>query len=155
MSLFPSSRPLFPPCARWLRSRLIPGLRPRGSPGVVPVHRREPVAVRRAAVPGVEVPATAPDDPVRGLGRTRRVVGRRLLVVILVVCVPAPLPDVAVHVMKAEPVRKLLPHRVSHALQMAEPGVLVEVRGIASARVIPTRPPSADGIPGPSSPEPA
>jgi len=23
-----------PACARWLRSRLIPGLRPRGSPGV-------------------------------------------------------------------------------------------------------------------------
>ena len=36
---------------------------------VVPVLRLVPVAVRRAAVPGVVVPATAPDDPVRGLGR--------------------------------------------------------------------------------------
>ena len=36
---------------------------------VVPVIRLVPVTVRRAAVLGVVVPAPAPDDPVRGLGR--------------------------------------------------------------------------------------
>ncbi len=35
-----------------------------------------PVAVRRAAVPGVVVPATAPDHPVRGLGRPPRAIVR-------------------------------------------------------------------------------
>ena len=40
--------------------------------------------------------------------------------------------------MKAEPVRPLLPHRVGHLPRIAsEPGVLVEIHGIAPTRVFP------------------
>src|SRR5207253_813314 len=62
---------------------------------IVPVLRRVPVPVRRAAAPGVDVPAAAPVHPVRApLG----------------VEVVAPLPDVAVHVVYTESVRFVRAH---------------------------------------------
>src|SRR5262249_10912715 len=58
-----------------------------------------------AAEPGVVVPAAAPEDPVRALLRTRGVayLPRR----ILPVPVAAPLPDVAVHVVQPQRIRRV------------------------------------------------
>src|SRR5208337_603293 len=66
----------------------------------VPALRRVPAAVRRAAAPGVVAPATAPDDPGRGLGRARRIGRRRRGVVFLIIPIGAPFPDVADHIVK-------------------------------------------------------
>src|SRR5208337_4716010 len=70
--------------------------------GVVPVHRRVPVAGGRAAAPGDVVPATAPGDPERGLGWTQRVSGGIwpviLWAVILGVPIVAAFRDVPQHI---------------------------------------------------------
>ena len=86
---------------RWLRAQFIPGLRPRGSPDRSAGTPARPCAVRRAAVPGVAVPATAPEDPGRGLGPRREDrQGRRRGVVFLIIPIGAPFPDVADHIVK-------------------------------------------------------
>src|SRR5208337_3944011 len=68
-----------------------------------PVAGRAPVTARRPAKARGVAPAPAPEHPERGLGNVRpgRIVARRLLVVTLVVSIPAPLIDVAVHVVEA------------------------------------------------------
>src|SRR5438045_1538925 len=79
---------------------------------VDPVPRRAPAPVRRPREPRVEAPAPAPDHPGRGLSRPRQIDGWRLPVIIGLVPVRTPLPDVAVHVVQAEGVRLLLPDRM-------------------------------------------
>src|SRR3989442_1151677 len=70
----------------------------------VPVARLVRAAPRRAAVPGVEVPAAAPADPAQALLWPLRVshIPRR----VVAGPVPAPLPNVAVHVVQTQGVRR-------------------------------------------------
>ena len=133
-------------------------LGPGGSPGSGPDAGRRSRTERRPAEARVCVIQPPPRiTRMRGPGSVRpgRVVARRLLVVVLVVSVPAPLPDVAEHVVEAEPVRKLLPHRVGQRSRNW-PRTRHALRGPRDRprTRIPTRPPSADGIPTPSSPAP-
>ena len=77
---------------------------------VAPDHRRVPVAARRTAVPGAEVPAAAPDHPVRAQRRAGWICRRTAR--ILAVPILAPLPDVTVHVIQSPAIRFLLANRV-------------------------------------------
>ena len=108
-----------PACSRWLRSRLIPGLRPRGSPG----RGTGPPGVPRRGSPGGShggvVPATAPEDPVRGLGRPRRVGRGRRPVIPRFVPILTPLPDIPQHIIQAPSVRPLLTNRVGLLARIA------------------------------------
>src|SRR4051812_31752000 len=63
-----------------------------------PVGGRDPDADRRTGVARVVVPAPAPDHPERGLRGTERIRARRLAIVVFIVPIPAPLPDISVHV---------------------------------------------------------
>ena len=100
-----------------------------------------------SAFPPRCVPAPAPEHAMRGPGV--RPVGsslrRRLLVIILVIGVPAPLVDVAEPVVRPTRFGRFHP-RLGHVPGISiAPGVLDEVRRIAPPRRIPTRPPSAAG----------
>src|SRR5262249_33694335 len=77
--------------------------------GEVPVRRLETAAVGRTAVPGVEAPATAPGDPIRG--RTRRDVRINTARQLLLISVPTPLPHIAMHIAQAPGVRLIARHR--------------------------------------------
>src|SRR4051812_17083076 len=84
-----ASAPLMPAClARLQRQEPRPG----GPEVPGPVARRDPVAVRRTAVPAVAAPAPAAEHAVRG----------PLLIEVL-----APPAHVTVHVIQAEPVRRV------------------------------------------------
>src|SRR5208337_3885023 len=74
--------------------------------GAVPAPRREQVAVRRAAVPGVAAPATAPEKPVRATGCARWISGRRRGVIFVIIPIGAPFPHVTDHVMQTPRVRR-------------------------------------------------
>src|SRR5262249_43208687 len=90
-----------------------------------PDLRRVPAPVRRPRAPRVVVPAPTPDHPGRGQLRPPRIVGRRPLVIIGTVAVPAPLPDVPVHAIEAESIRLLLPDRVRLVARIRRiPGIL-------------------------------
>src|SRR5262249_30203019 len=107
-------------------------LRPDGNSGkpkaeveAVPEARRVPAAARRAAVPGIAVPAAAPEHPVRG----------PFFVQIL-----APLPHVAVHVVQPQLVRRIRTHlgrtaQVRTLLALAEWIVTVEI-GLCGREVV-------------------
>src|SRR5208337_2425801 len=69
--------------------------------GAAPDPRRASAAVRRAAVPGDVVPATAPDNPGRGPGRARWIGGWRRGVVILIIPIGAPFPNIAQHIIQS------------------------------------------------------
>ena len=120
-----SPLPLTPPVLRhlWSRLRWLPaGLRYASGALLdgtaehtkakveAPFLRRAPVAARRSAVPGVEVPAAAPEHPVRARRRAGWI--RRRTARILAVPILAPLPDVTVHVVQAPGIRLLLANRV-------------------------------------------
>src|SRR5262245_17527399 len=99
-----------------------------------PALRRAPAPGSRPGAAGGAEPTPAVDHPDRGLERTGRrglertgrVSGGRPAVVLGVEPVPAPLAHVPVHVVKPEPIRLLLPHRVRCALAgfLSEPGIL-------------------------------
>ena len=99
--------------------------------------RRQAVAIRRAAVGGGVAPRAAAKHARRAGRRPRRVDRGRLLVVVPVVPIGAPLPDVAVHVVQSPGVRLLLAHRMRLAAGVAlEPTVLRQL-GFAIAKTIP------------------
>src|SRR5262249_11037337 len=110
------------------------------------VARRDPAAVRRLAEPRGAAPPAAPVDPEctpSGAGRVRVV---RSGIVIVVVPILAPFPDVALHVVKTEGVRSLLAARVGPTLGIPlEPGELAQARlVVAEAETL--RAPRAAGI---------
>src|SRR5262249_6914012 len=92
----------------------------------VPARRRAPVAARRPATPAVAAPAAAPVHTERAASRTARVDRRAGQVVVGVIPVEAPLPDVAVHVVQPQPVRPVRAD-LAGALQVRPPGRAVGV----------------------------
>src|SRR5437773_1005842 len=78
-----------------------------------PILRRVPVPARRPDVAGAAVPAPAAEHPGRGLEGTSWVVDGRLTIISAVEPVPAPIANVAVHIVQAPGVRCLLTHRMS------------------------------------------
>src|SRR5262249_23921155 len=99
------------------------------------VLRRAPAAARRPAVQAVAVPAAAPDHPERAPRRPSGVAARAGLVVVLVVPVGAPLPHVAVYVVKVEPVGVVRAHRAGTLQVQSFTGISV---GIISVEARPT-----------------
>ena len=98
--------------------------------------RREAVAIRRTAVGGGIAPRAAAEHARRYRRRPRRIDAGRLLVVIAVVPIAAPLPDVAVHVVQSPGVRFLLADRMRSAARVAlEPAVLGKL-GLAVAEAV-------------------
>src|SRR5262249_37853394 len=80
------------------------------------------------------VPAAAAVDARRPLAGAARVAGRRLLIVPRVVAVPAPLGDVAVHVVKAPGVGLATADRVGVVARVAGvPGVGVQLLDVVDA----------------------
>src|SRR5262245_29146718 len=86
--------------------------------GSVAVGRKALIPSRRTVVPGSVVPGTAAQDTLltlTRLGGLRRAIPRRIFVIVLVtVC--DPLPDVAVHIVKAKVVWCLPPDRMRLSL---------------------------------------
>ena len=151
-----------------LSSSLQTGLGPRGSPGcAAPAARRVPVAVRRPDEAGIVEPAPAADHPARPV---RDHAGRPhgessfLHVIIGIIPVPAPLPDVPMHVIQAKYIERFWPTSWVLATRVAsEPGELTQARFVIAKaetrrssprnRRIPTPLPSASDTPYRSSPE--
>src|SRR5438477_397974 len=69
---------------------------------VEPDHRREAEPARGPDVAGHIVPAPAPDHPAGSPVRAQGINIRRPVIITLVVPIPAPLPDVPVHVVQPE-----------------------------------------------------
>src|SRR4029450_3546972 len=86
--------------------------------GSVAVGRKALIPSRRTVIAGSVVPGTAAQNTLLTLTRLeglRRAIQRRIFVIVLVtVC--DPLPDVAVHIVKAIVVWRLLPDRMRLAL---------------------------------------
>src|SRR5271157_5226716 len=102
---------------------------------VVPVLRRVPVAVRRAALPGEVAPATAPENPERGPGRARCIGGRRRGVVFPIISIGAPFPNIAQHIIQSPGSRALLAYRVSLAVTVvAKPDMLAALANVIAPR---------------------
>src|SRR5262249_39089299 len=90
----------------------------------VRVNREFLVPIARPALVGGRVPGAATEHAHLAGRRPARVLGRAFRVVALAVPVVAPLPNVAVHVVKAPVVGQLLTHRVRLALRVRlEPAV--------------------------------
>src|SRR5206468_3197520 len=95
-----------------------------------------PLPVGRVADLRAVVPATALDDVGAALPRAGRVVGlgKRFVILGVVVVVLTPLPDVSQYIEKAPAVRLLLANRVGLATTVpVEPGHSVQVRFLVAA----------------------
>jgi|GEM_PF-5065297 len=80
---------------------------------VVPIVRRKPAPVRRTAALGKVAPAAPAIDSARAANWTYRVTRWRLGVIVFIVPVLTPFPNVAVHIVKPPSVRFLLANRMS------------------------------------------
>ena len=74
-------------------------------------------AIRRPAAVGRVEPAPAAKHPVRAPRGSGRVGGGGVIVSAAAVPIPAPLPDVSMHVMQAEPIGRFAAHRVRSPLR--------------------------------------
>src|SRR5262249_36345215 len=105
---------------------------------------------RRAAQALFRAPSPAAQHPPRAVLRPRRVVARPARVIAVVVPVLAPLPDVAVHVVQAEQVRPVRPHRGGVLLPVLEPRQLRRELRAEGVRVVTAAAPA--GFPPPPPP---
>ncbi len=104
---------------------------------VAPVRRLEPAAARRPADAGEADPAPAADHPGRGPRRPPRVVHNRLLVIGITVPIPAPLPNIAVHVIQPEGITSLLADRMGRTARVPRvPSRITQLGGIVSEGVL-------------------
>ena len=83
----------------------------------VPEPRVAPATVRRPAVLGAGSPKAAPLHPVRASPRPRGIVQRRRCVV-TTKPILTPFPHIAMHIVKAPRVRRLLAHRMAFTLSI-------------------------------------